>query len=147
MELMKWNPMRDIFDAHRRFDTLFNDFFAPARTASEEEGLWNWNPAVDVFDDDETIVVKAELPGVDKDQITVDVQGRILTLKGERSSDQEAKEKNYYRRERTYGRFERSFTLPAEVDPDAIKAEYKDGVLKVMVPKPEEQKPKQITVN
>lgn len=147
MELMRWNPTRSLFSVPSRFDALFNDFFSPARADADQEGLWGWNPAVDVYENDNAIVVKAELPGVTKDQITVDVEGRILTLKGERKSENETKEDNYYRRERAYGRFERSFTLPTEVDPDAIKAEYKDGVLKIEVPKPESKKPKQITVH
>jgi HSP20 family protein len=84
---------------------------------------------------------------MDKESITVDVKDRILTLKGERSEDKAVNEDNYYRKERTYGRFERAFTLPAEVKTDDIKAEYKDGVLKVIVPKPEVQKPRQITVH
>ena len=147
MELMRWNPSNDLFNIHRRFDSLWSNFFAPARPLAGEDGLWNWNPAVDVFENDDAIVVKAELPGMSKDQIAVDVDGRILTIKGERAADNEVKEDNYYRRERIQGRFERAFTLPAEVDPDRIKAEYKDGVLKIEVPKPDEQKPKQITVH
>jgi HSP20 family protein len=91
--------------------------------------------------------MKAELPGVEKDKIAIDVDGRILTLKGERISDSEVKEENYYRRERSYGRFQRSFTLPLETDSEKIKAEYKDGVLHLNIPKPESQKPKQITIS
>jgi HSP20 family protein len=147
MELIRWNPMKSLFNVPSRFDTLFDSFFFPTRADSGKEGIWSWNPTVDVYETDTAIVVKAELPGVDKEQIRVDVEGRILTLKGERKSENEAKEENYYRRERTYGSFERSFTLPAEVDSDSIKAEYKDGVLKIEVPKPEEKKPKHITVH
>ncbi len=147
MELIRWNPMKSLFNAPSRFDTLFDSFFFPTRADSGQEGIWSWNPVVDVYENDNAIVVKAELPGVDKENISVDVEGRILTLKGERKTENEAKEENYYRQERTYGRFERSFTLPAEVEPDSIKAEYKDGLLKIEVPKPEEKKAKQITVH
>ena len=147
MELIRWNPMKSLFDAPSRFDSLFDSFFFPARADSGQGGIWSWHPVVDVYENDAAIVVKAELPGVDKEHIRVDVEGRILTLKGERNTENEAKEENFYRRERTYGHFERSFTLPAEIDPDSIKAEYKDGVLKIEVPKPEEQKAKQITVH
>ena len=147
MELMRWNPTGGFFNLNSRFNTLWDDFFAPARGVSRDERNWNWNPAVDVYENDEAIVVKAELPGVDKDQIAVDLDGRTLTLKGERDGENEVTEDNYYRRERVYGRFERSFALPAEVDPDAIKAEFKDGVLKIEIPKPEVPKPKQITVH
>lgn len=147
MELIRWNPMRNLFNGPSRFDTLFDNFFFPTRTGANQEGLWNWNPAVDVYENDAAIVVKAELPGVDKDQIAVNVEGRILTIKGERKTENEVKEESYYRRERTYGHFERSFTLPAEVNQEMIKADFKDGVLKIEVPKPEEKKPKQITVH
>jgi HSP20 family protein len=109
--------------------------------------MGSWLPAVDMFDDDDKIVIKAELPGMDKKDISVDIENRVLTLSGERNYDNEVKEDNYYRRERAYGRFKRAFNLPADVDSDQIKADFKDGVLRVEIPKPEEQKPKQITVH
>jgi len=147
MELMRWSPMRGLFGWRNNIDNIFDEFFYPSHTATESEGLWNWNPVVDIFEEQDNIVIKAELPGVSKEGISVDVKGRVLTLKGERSVDNKVKEEKYYRRERTYGRFERVFTLPVEVDPDAVKAEYTDGVLKITVPKPESHKPKQITVH
>jgi HSP20 family protein len=145
MELMKWNPMKDWVSHRSRFDDLFDSFFSPVRSQAESDML-SWHPVVDVYENDDLIVVQAELPGVDKEHISVDVQGRVLTLKGERSSDQEIKKEHFYRRERSQGRFERLFTLPEDVNPDAIKAEYKDGLLKIRVPKSEARKPKQITV-
>ena len=107
----------------------------------------SWNPRVDIYEDEDAIVLKAELPGVKKDNIVVDVEGRVLTLKGERSSDNEVKEESYYRRERTFGSFERRFNLPDNVDPEKITADYKDGILKLGIPKPDENKPRQITVH
>ena len=89
---------------------------------------------------------KAELPGVEKDKIAIDVNGRVLTVKGERSSDNEVNQDNDYRRERSYGRFERSFSLPDGTDSEKIRAEYKDGVLTLNIPKPESSKTKQISV-
>ncbi|MBT8339642.1 MAG: Hsp20/alpha crystallin family protein [Desulfatitalea sp.] len=147
MELIRWNPRNNLFNLPSRFGALWDDFFAPSRHMTDNEGLWGWNPAVDVFENDDAIVLKAELPGVEKDKICVDVNGRVLTLKGERVSDNEVKQDNYYRRERTQGHFQRSFALPSEIDPDTIKASFKDGVLKVEMPKPEAVKPKQIPVN
>ncbi len=147
MELMRWSPMRGLFGRRNSIDNFFDAFFYPSHKAAESEGLWNWNPAVDIFEEQDNIVIKAELPGVSKEGISVDVKGRVLTLKGERSIDNEVKEEKYYRRERTYGRFERAFTLPVDADPDAVKAEYSDGVLKITVPKPESHKPRQITVH
>jgi HSP20 family protein len=109
--------------------------------------MLNWNPVVDIYDNEDNIVIKAELPGIDKENINVDVKDGVLILKGERSSDNEVKKDKYYRRERMFGKFERAFNLPADVDPDKIKADYTDGVLKIDIPKPEERKPKQITVH
>lgn len=147
MQLIKWNPTRDLFSLRHHMNGLFDDFFYPTRKTNGDEGLRDWNPAVDIYEEADNIVVKAELPGVDKEGINVDVKDRVLTIKGERTMDNEVNEDKYYRREHTYGSFERAFTLPLDVDPEVIKAEYKDGVLKVMVPKPEERKPKQITVH
>jgi HSP20 family protein len=147
MQLIKWNPSRDIFSLRNHFNTLFDDFFYPSRRTTAEEGMWNWNPAVDIYEEGDNIIVQAELPGVAKDGISVDVKDRVLTIKGERSADNEVKEDKYFRRERVYGQYRRAFTLPADVDPESVKAEYNDGVLKIMVPKPEAQKPKQITVH
>jgi HSP20 family protein len=126
---------------------MFDNAFTPTLKEDEASSMWNFKPAVDVYDNDKDIVIKAELPGMDKKDMVVQVNGRFLTLKGERSSENEVKEDKYHRRERSYGKFERVFTLPAEVDPDKITADYKDGVLKIHIPKPEEQKPKQITVH
>jgi len=149
MELIRWNPMREMLGMHPRMNTLFDDFFAPSslNAHSNEASLWNWNPVVDIYDEEDSIVIKAELPGVDKDDIVVDVKGRVLTLKGERSGGNETGEDNYYRRESCYGKFERVFTLPVNVNSDNIKADYKDGVLKIAVPRPEAKKPRQITIH
>ena len=113
----------------------------------DDNGLGMWNPAVDLYEKDDHFMIKAELPGVDKNDIKIDLKDRLLTLSGERTYDNEVKEENYYRRERSYGKFQRAFTLPAEVDSDKIKAEFKDGVLQIEVPKPEEKKAKQVTIH
>ena len=146
MNLVRWNPWREMSTMQHRINHLLNE---PFFNNGEDENLrmGTWYPAVDMFDDDDKIVIKAELPGMDKKDISVDVENRVLTLSGERNYDKEVKEENYYRRERATGRFKRAFNLPADVDSDNIKADFKDGVLKVEIPKPEEQKPKQITVH
>jgi len=129
-----------------RADRFFTDFFYPSRGVLPSREL-DWNPRVDIYEEEEAIVLKAELPGVEKDKIVVDVKDRVLTLKGERSSYSDVKEENYYRRERTFGSFERRFNLPDNVDAEKITADYKDGVLKVDIPKPEETKQRKITVH
>jgi HSP20 family protein len=147
MELIRWNPMRDMFGMQRRMDRLMKDVFLPQRNFNGEDTLWDWNPKVDIYDEDEHIVLKAELPGIDRKDIEVDVKDRVLTLKGERASDNEIKKENYFQRERSFGKFERSFTLPVNVKAEDIKAAFKDGLLKVEIPKPSKSKPKQITVH
>lgn len=147
MQLIKWQPRNDIFGFPHHLNHFFDDFFYPKRNNPDREKTWFWNPVVDVYEEQDNFVIKAELPGVSKDGITVDVKDRILTIKGERSADNEVQKDRYFHRERVYGRFERTFNLPADVDPDAVKAQYIDGVLKVTVPKPETRKPKQITVH
>ena len=139
--------MRDMFSLRHQMNHLFDDVFRPVVRGDSRVSTWNWNPTVDIYDNDENIVIKAELPGIEKKDIVIDVKDGVLTLKGERSFDNEVKEKKYYCRERTFGKFERVFRLPAKVDPEKISADYKDGVLKIEIPKPEEQKPKQITVH
>jgi HSP20 family protein len=130
-----------------RFNHLLDDsFFRPGRS-DDDLSLGTWHPVVDMYDEDDRVVIKAELPGVDKKDIAVDVKDRVLTLSGERNYDNEVKEENYYRRERAYGKFQRAFSLPADVDSDKIKADFKDGLLKIEVPKPEKQKPKNITIH
>ena len=147
MQLIKWNPIREMYNFRHRMNHMFDNAFTPTLKEDEALSMWNWKPAVDIYDNDRNIVIKAELPGMEKKDIILQVNGRVLTLKGEHSSENEVKEDKYHRRERSYGKFERVFTLPLEVDPDKITADYKDGVLKIDIPKPEEQKPKQITVH
>lgn len=147
MNLVRWNPMREMETLHNRINRLFDGSFSPTFSLDDNMGLGIWKPVVDIYENEDTVVVKAELPGVDKKDIKVDLKDRVLTLTGERSHEKEVKEENYYRKERAFGRFHRSFTVPTEIDPDKIKAEFKDGVLKVEIPKPEEQKPKKITVH
>ena len=147
MELMRWNPRRELFGLHNSINRMFDNFISPTVRSDEVLSVWGWNPVVDIYENEENIVITAELPGVDKKDMTVDVKGRVLTLKGERSTDNEVKEDNYYRQERCYGKFERCFTLPVEIDPEKIKADYKDGVLKIDIPKAEESKPKQVSIH
>ncbi len=147
MNIVRWNPSGSLFATRKPLSRLFEEFFYPMVQDNTDAGLWSWNPAADVYDKDDRFVIKAELPGVDKKDITIDLKNGVLTLKGERSYDNEVTDDKYYRKERAYGKFERSFTLPVNVDSDKIKAEYKDGVLNIEIPKPEDHKPKKITVH
>ena len=147
MNLVRWNPWRDVATVQNSVNRLFDDSFFRTFDGEDDVQMRSWHPVVDLFEKDDNYVVKAELPGLNKEDITIDIEDRILTLKGERKYENEVKEDNYYRRERSYGKFQRAFRLPADVDPDNVKAEFKDGVLKIEVPKPEEQKPKQVTIH
>lgn len=145
MYLTTCNPRYGL-KPHRR-SWLMDDFFTPFNSLFEDVSVNGLHPAVDIYEKDEKLVFEAELPGIDKDKIKVDVKGRLLTLSGGHDSDEETKENGHYRRERRVGKFERTFKLPFEVTEAQIDATYKDGVLVLKVDKPEEQKPKQITIN
>ena len=107
----------------------------------------SWIPPVDIYEHEGSLVLKAELPGIDPKDVDVKVENNVLTLQGERKFDSEVKREQYHRVERAYGRFTRSFTLPNVVDTANIKAEFKDGLLRVVMPKREEAKPKQISIS
>lgn len=147
MNLVRLNPWREMPTLPNRVNRFCDDPFFRTGRMDEDANLGLWNPAVDLYEKDDHFVIKAELPGVDKSDIKVDLKDRVLTLSGERAYDNEVKEENYYRKERSYGKFQRVFTLPADVDSDKITAEFKEGVLRVEVPKPEEKKAKQVTIH
>ena len=147
MNLVRWNPLGEMTAMQNRINRMLNAPYWPAGRMDDDTGMGRWNPAVDLYEKDDHFVIKAELPGVDKKDIAIDLKDRVLTLSGERSYENEVKEENYYRRERSYGKFQRAFTLPADVDSDKINAEFKEGLLQIEVPKPEQQKPKQVTIH
>jgi HSP20 family protein len=149
MAIVRWEPFRDLVSLQERMNRLFDESFRAAGRGSGEED-WalggSWAPAVDIFEKDQNLVLRAELPGVDPKDVDVRLENGILTLRGERKVDREIKRESYHRVERAYGTFARSFTLPSQVNQGAIQANYKDGVLEVTLPKREEAKPKQIEI-
>jgi HSP20 family protein len=152
MNLVRYNPNHRLSTRTSRgfgmFDDLFNDFFSPLVMNVKSAGLQESpNLQVDIYEKDNTIIINAELPGIRKEDISVDIKGKLLTLAGERKSDEEIKEENCYRRERSYGKFERSFNLPFEMSEEMVKATYNNGILRLEIPKPEEQVAKKITIN
>jgi HSP20 family protein len=143
--LIPWRGRSEVDRFRGEIDRLFDDFFVQSPLSrSFERGAWM--PAVDISETGKEIVVHAEIPGLDAKDIDISLNGRVLTMKGERKQEQEEKEKNYHRIERRYGSFSRSFELPADVDGNKIKAVYKDGVLTVNLPKAKEQSVKKIEV-
>lgn len=146
MELVRFSPWNDAWNRTNRFSRIFGNPFTPSTTTNENcECVWR--PAVDIYEEENGIVLEAELPGIEKKDISIDVKDRVLTLKGDRTAESETEGKNYYRRERTYGEFQRVFTLPEGVNADDIKADFKDGVLEVHIPKAEVEEPKKITIH
>jgi HSP20 family protein len=144
-------PFRDLGSLQERMNRLFDESFrgiAPGPGAEEDWALGgSWAPAVDIYEQEGNIVLKAEVPGVDPKDVDILVENNVLTLRGERKFDEEVKKESYHRVERSYGTFTRSFTLPNVVDTDKIKAEHRDGVLRVTLPKKEEAKPRQIQIS
>ncbi len=141
--LRKWDPFRELISMRDDMDRLFNTFFGRHLT---EEAEGTWLPIVDIEEDNESFVVKAELPGLKKEDVKISVRGNLLTISGERKKEEETKNKTYHRVERLYGKFSRTISLPSEVDMSKIKAIYKDGILHITLPKLETMKPKEIEV-
>ncbi len=146
MAIVRWNPFQDLVSLQERMNRLFEQTLDRSRGEREVMVAGTWAPAVDIYETPESIVLQAELPGLGKDDIDIQVRDNVLTLKGERRSEKEVKEGNYLRVERAYGGFQRAFTLPAAVQADKIRAVFKDGVLDVSIPKAEEAEPKQIKI-
>ena len=146
MAIVRWDPFQDLISLQERMNRLFEQTLDHSRGEREGMVAATWAPAVDIYETPDSIVLQAELPGLSKEDIDIQVRDNVLTLKGERRSEKEVKEGNYLRVERAYGGFQRAFTLPAAVQADKIRAVFKDGVLDVSIPKAEEAKPKQIKI-
>ena len=146
MAIVRWEPLRDLVSAQRDFDRLFRAAFSPAM-AEGESSTRTWAPPVDIYEDGDNLVLKAELPGINPEDVEVRVEENNLYLKGERKFEKEVKEENYHRVERAYGNFARTFSLPNTVDSEKVTANFMDGVLTLTLPKKEESKPKTIKIN
>jgi HSP20 family protein len=141
------DPWKDFGSLQERINRMFDDTIRTLYpTDGEELEKGTWAPAVDIYETNDSFVVSADLPGLNKDEIQIDLKDNTLTLKGEKKFEEKVSKDNYIRVERAYGSFVRSFTLPQNVDPEKIKAKYKEGVLEMTIPKKEEAKPKQIKV-
>ncbi len=148
MTLVRWEPMRELVTLQDRINRMFNDtLFRPFPGEEDGQSFGTWAPSVDILEDGDSLVVKAELPEMDLKDIDVKVVDNLLTIKGERKMEREDKREDYHKIERSYGGFSRSFTLPSSIDQEKIKATYDRGVLKVVLPKKEETKPRKIAVD
>jgi HSP20 family protein len=146
MTLTKWDPFKDLITLQDRMNRLFDESVRNVRPGDEALSSAIWSPAVDIYETEDEVVVKAELPEVNQKDIDIQIENNTLILRGERKFNKETKKENFHRIERAYGAFSRSFTLPSSIDQERISADYKDGILKISMPKREETKPKQIKV-
>ncbi len=133
MTLMRWDPFRELINFQQS-------------VLADDDSFGAWVPSVDVFEKGDDLVIRAELPGVQREEIGIDIDDGTLTLQGERKRDQEMEDGKTFRVERSFGRFTRRFDLPKTVDPSKISAQYKDGVLEIRLPKMEEAKPRKIQI-
>jgi HSP20 family protein len=146
MAIVRWRPFRDMVSIQDEMNKLFDDFLGrPLMRTEWSEGVWN--PSVDISETKDNVLIKAEMPGLNKEDVKISMQDNMLTLTGEKKQEKEEKETNYHRVERSYGAFSRSFSLPTSVKNDKIRATYKDGILSITLPKTEEVKPKEIPIS
>lgn len=145
MALIRWTPLRSVMSFRDEMDRLLDDFYGRMAPSGEMyEG--DWFPPMDLSENDGEVIACLEIPGLAKDDIKVSVQNDVLTISGEKKQEQTEEKENVHKVERTYGMFKRVLKLPAEVDSAKVKASYKDGVLKVKLPKVEAKKPKEIPI-
>ena len=147
MTIVSWDPFKEVATLQDRINRLFDDAFPRKGDPGDDPNLAGWRPAVDIFETENGVVLEVELPGVIKADVSVEVKDNVLTIRGERKVNKGVGAENYYRRERAYGSFRRAFNLHYVVHPENIRARFNEGVLRIEVPKPEEEKPKQVTVN
>ncbi len=144
MRMVRWDPYRELEDMSTRLNRLFT--LAPQQEGGEEGLLAEWAPAIDVEETDKEYLVKADLPDVKREEVKVAIQDGILAIEGERKREKEEKNKKFHRIERSYGKFVRRLAVPTDVDPQKIGAEFKEGVLRVHLPKSPVAKPREIDV-
>jgi HSP20 family protein len=147
MAIIKWDPLGNIATLQDRINQLFDDSFPHQAHGDQEVPLCAWTPSVDIYETDQGVVIAADLPGVNKEDVMVEVKDNMMTISGGRSGDSEHCATNYYRRERICGNFHRSFSLHAMILPEQIKAKFKNGVLTVEIPKPVEETPRRVSVD
>jgi len=145
MNIVKWTPFRELEEMQTRLNRFINTPF-PTRLEDVRDLPGEWAPVVDVQENEKEYLIKAELPEIRKEDVKIEMLDGVLTIEGERKQEKEEKGKRFHRVERSYGKFVRQFTLPKDVEPKDIQAEFKDGMLNVHLPKTELAKPKPIEV-
>jgi HSP20 family protein len=146
MALVRWDSSRELSSLQSEMNRLFQSFFdTPAGSAGG--GVRRWHPAMDLLETEQHFVLRADLPGVAEEDVKVELEDNVLTISGERRQEQELKKGGYHRIERATGAFARTLTLPEGVDADAVQASFDKGVLEVLIPKPEQRKPRRVAIN
>lgn len=146
MSIVRWDPFRELEDMNERLNRIFSRPLASRESGKDALVAFDWAPSCDIAENSEEFVIKAELPGVSKDDVKVGIDNGVVRIQGERKQEKEEKDKRFHRVERSYGSFLRSFTLPTNIDENKIAADYKDGILTVRLPKAPNAKPKSIDV-
>ena len=146
MALVRWEPVRELSSLQNDMNRLFNTFFDTTSGGNGGTAARRWIPAMDLVETEDNFVLKADLPGLAEEDVHIDVEDNVLTVSGERKAEHEDKREGYVRVERSYGSFRRSLTLPEGVEPEAVSASFDRGVLEVRIPKPEERKPRRISI-
>jgi HSP20 family protein len=147
MPLVRWTPMGNLQAFQHEMNRMFNEFFHGGNGKEASARISTWTPSVDIYETDDALVIKTELPGVSKDDVSIDVHENTLTLRGQRKHEAEVKDEHYHRVERAYGSFQRSFVLPTMIDYEKVQATFKDGVLELHLPRLESAKPRRIAIN
>jgi HSP20 family protein len=141
MALTKWESANDVESLQSDFNRFFEGFFGRPVAGSRR-----WAPPMDLSETEDALVLRADLPGLDRDDVSIEIKDNVLTVSGERRSEHEDKKEGYHRIERSYGSFSRSLTLPRGIQPESVSADFDKGVLEVRIPKPAEQKPHQVSI-
>ncbi|HLY50208.1 MAG TPA: Hsp20/alpha crystallin family protein [Solirubrobacteraceae bacterium] len=148
MALIRWEPVRELNTIQNEMNRLFNTFFdAPTSQGNGGTAARRWIPAMDLVESENDFVLRADLPGLGEDDVNIELEDNVLTISGVRKAEHEERKEGYYRVERASGSFSRSLTLPEGVDPEKVSAKFDRGVLEVRIPKPEQRKPRKVTIS
>ena len=148
MALIRWEPVRELNTIQNEMNRLFNTFFdSTGGQGGSPVASRRWLPAMDLVESGDEFVLRTDLPGLSEEDVSIEVEDNVLTISGERKSEHEEREDGYYRLERASGGFSRSLTLPEGVDPEKVEAGFDRGVLEVRIPKPEQRKPRKVTIS
>jgi HSP20 family protein len=147
MTIVRWEPLREFSTLQNEMNRLFNSVFdTPAAGGNGGTAMRRWMPAMDLLETDDHFVLRADLPGLSEEDVSIELEDTTLTISGQRKAQHEDRQEGAYRVERAFGAFSRSLTLPPGIDPDSVTASFDRGVLEVRVPKPEQRKPRRISI-